>query len=185
MRSYKAARGSFGVFETLARGVSWFGIAVLLLGAFVAFMTLGDRLPTIPLLILGAIPGGIIAMAGYYGVAMAQMGRASVDSAEYGQQSLQLSREQFAHAKEAFRWQQQQVGTTGYHTASGDMPGPITFDTANADRDQAHLDATTTSTLPSNQTAGELEAPVPDLNDLIKEELPEAVSVQFGVNSNA
>jgi hypothetical protein len=50
--------------------------------------------------LLGAAPGFILAMLGFYGLALVQMGRASVDSAEYGQQSLEVARQQLEVSRE-------------------------------------------------------------------------------------
>jgi hypothetical protein len=50
--------------------------------------------------LLGAAPGAVVSLAGFFGLAMMQIGRAAVDSAEYGQQALQVSRQQLEVSRE-------------------------------------------------------------------------------------
>ncbi|WP_371229921.1 hypothetical protein [Roseovarius sp. 2305UL8-3] len=96
MRSYEAARGYFS-FLTF---VSWCvivlgGIAVL--GGLAAVGQMGRGFGSGPntFAIIGAvIPGAGLAFAGFMGLVFAQIGRAGVDSAEYGQQMLQIARDQ-------------------------------------------------------------------------------------------
>jgi len=94
MRSYEAARGSFSLFELLARLVIAVGILAAVAIGFLASESMGRNVPPPLAAALGALPGGLIALAGFFGLAMAQMGRATVDSAEYAQQALSVSRQQ-------------------------------------------------------------------------------------------
>ncbi len=102
MRSYEAARSLFAFLSFL----SW---VVIILGGFAALfggaaasemMRYGEQFIG---LIAGAIPGLILALMGFFGLAFAQIGRAGVDTAEYSQQSLQISREQLEVSRQALR----------------------------------------------------------------------------------
>ena len=53
--------------------------------------------------LLGAAPGIILAMIGFFGLALVQMGRANVDSAEYGQQALQVARDQLEVSRQSLQ----------------------------------------------------------------------------------
>ena len=99
MRSYEAARSLFSFLGIC----SW---AVIILGAILAFSggtiagTGFGRGASGMSALLGAAPGFILAMMGFYGLALVQMGRAGVDSAEYSQQSLEVSRQQLEVSRE-------------------------------------------------------------------------------------
>ena len=102
MRSYEAARSMFAFLSFL----SW---VVIILGGFAALfggaaasemMRSGDQFIGF---MVGAIPGLILALLGFFGLVFAQIGRAGVDTAEYGQQSLQISREQLEVSRQALR----------------------------------------------------------------------------------
>lgn len=99
MRSYEAARGLFSFLGFM----SW---AVIIIGALLAFSggTIGGtgfgRNSGGMTALLGAAPGIILAMLGFYGLALVQMGRAGVDSAEYSQQSLEVARQQLEVSRE-------------------------------------------------------------------------------------
>ncbi len=54
-------------------------------------------------MLLGAAPGIILAMLGFFGLALVQMGRANVDSAEYGQQALQVARDQLDVSRQSLQ----------------------------------------------------------------------------------
>jgi len=100
MRSYDAARGSFGLFEILARIIIAVGILAAVAGGGLAAESMGRNAPPALAAVLGAIPGVLIALAGFFGLALAQMGRATVDSAEYAQQALSVSRQQLELSRE-------------------------------------------------------------------------------------
>ena len=92
MRSYEAARGLFSFLGFC----SW---VVIVVGALVAFggATAGSafgRNAGAMQALIAAAPGIILAMAGFYGLALVQLGRAGVDSAEYSQQMLDVARRQ-------------------------------------------------------------------------------------------
>ncbi|WP_299771249.1 hypothetical protein [uncultured Tateyamaria sp.] len=112
MRSYDAARGSFSFFEILARIVVGIGLLAALLGAALAAKTGGNGPPNVLFAALGTIPGGFIALAGFYGLVMAQMGRASVDGAEYAQLSLSVARQQLELSQEALALSKSQAQPT-------------------------------------------------------------------------
>lgn len=103
MKSYGAARFYFGVLEFL----SW---CIIILGALVAIgaiMALGQISRNIGgssmAGLAGLIPGVSLVFAGFFGLVSAQTGRAGVDSAEYGQQSLKITREQLAISKQGLK----------------------------------------------------------------------------------
>jgi len=52
-------------------------------------------------MLLAFLPGGAVSLVGLYGLAMVQMARAGVDSAEYGQQALHVSRQQLEVSRQA------------------------------------------------------------------------------------
>lgn len=99
MRSYEAARGLFSFLAIC----SWIVIVVggiIALGGMSAGSSFGRNAGAMQA-VMGAAPGVILAMLGFFGLALVQMGRASVDSAEYGQQSLQVAREQLEVSKQS------------------------------------------------------------------------------------
>ena len=100
MRSYDAARGSFSLFEIIARIIIAVGILAAVAGGGLAAESMGRNAPPALAAVLGALPGGLIALAGIFGLALAQMGRATVDSAEYAQQALSVSRQQLELSRE-------------------------------------------------------------------------------------
>ena len=101
MRSYEAARGLFSFLAIC----SWIVIAVggiIALGGMSAGSSFGRNAGAMQA-VMGAAPGVILAMLGFFGLALVQMGRASVDSAEYGQQSLQVAREQLEVSRQSLQ----------------------------------------------------------------------------------
>jgi hypothetical protein len=94
MRSYGAARSLFSMVSFFA----WLMIIGGVIGAFVGAGVGGDmarwnRAPEFIGMMLGAVPGVIVSVIGFLGLVTAQMGRSGVDSAEYGQQMLQIARD--------------------------------------------------------------------------------------------
>ncbi|WP_424991371.1 hypothetical protein [Fluviibacterium sp. S390] len=94
MRSYETARSLFSFLGFC----SW---VVIVIGAGAAFMggaavgaTSFNNTPNIMQIALAAAPGVAILLLGLFGLALVQMGRAGVDSAEYGQQMLSVARNQ-------------------------------------------------------------------------------------------
>lgn len=95
MRSYEAARSLFSVISFF----SWFLIAGGIILIFVGGNLGGElsrysRAPEVIGMILGGIPGLFAALVGFFALVSSQLGRASVDTAEYGQQMLQIARDQ-------------------------------------------------------------------------------------------
>jgi len=103
MRSYAAARTYFSILEF----VSW---CIIVLGAIVALVAIaafgqmsrsfgGSSMAGLA----GLIPGASVVFAGFMGLVVAQIGRAGVDSAEYGQQMLKIARDQLEVSQQALR----------------------------------------------------------------------------------
>lgn len=104
MRSYEAARSVFTLLELLAWGLMIFGAIVGLLGGFGATaMSRWGGLPPGLAFLMGVIPGVALALGGFLSLALAQIGRAGVDTAEYSQQMLQLSRDQLEVSRQSLR----------------------------------------------------------------------------------
>lgn len=94
MRSYQAARSLFSFISFF----SWFliigGIIAVVAGSNLGGeMSRYSRMPAGIGMILGGIPGFIAGLIGFFALVSSQMGRAGVDSAEYGQQMLQVARD--------------------------------------------------------------------------------------------
>ncbi len=94
MRSYGAARSLFSMVSFFA----WLMIIGGVIGAFIGAgvgsdMARWNRAPEFIGMMLGAAPGVIVSVIGFLGLVTAQMGRSGVDSAEYGQQMLQIARD--------------------------------------------------------------------------------------------
>jgi hypothetical protein len=108
MRSYEAARGLF----TLIAGVAWLMIIGGVILVFVGLEGANDRGRYVSeiALIMAAAPGVAVTLVGALTLAMTQMGRATVDTAEYSQQMLQLSRENLEVSRQSLR-QSEQIRT--------------------------------------------------------------------------
>jgi len=110
MRSYEAARGLFSFLAIC----SW---AIIIVGGIVALVTgatIGSSFggsPNAMALIFAFMPGAGISLVGLYGLAMVQMARAGVDSAEYGQQALGVARQQLEVSREALNQGRQLAGS--------------------------------------------------------------------------
>lgn len=124
MRSYKAARGVYTFGESIAwivivAGVvlMFFGLLAVKNGPFV------DALATL-------IPGGFALMVGFFTLVYVQTARATVDSAEYAQQSLKLSRDQFELSKQMLALAKTENSASGYaiDTAATDLQN-VSFNT--------------------------------------------------------
>lgn len=98
MRDYNVARSLLSFLELLF----WIGVLVGLLLAFSLVSTASRGYGAAPGL-LAALPGLGIALFSLFGVASTQMGRAGVDSAEYGQQALKVARDQLEISKQAMK----------------------------------------------------------------------------------
>jgi len=98
MRSYEAARSLFSFLAFVA----W---SVVVIGVLVALMSAagGSQFGGSGAALLAMIPGIGIGITGFILVAFVQMGRATVDTAEYTQQMLQLSRDQLEVSKQGLK----------------------------------------------------------------------------------
>lgn len=95
MRSYQVARKLFSFLEFL------FWVQVVI-GAVIVIVSpvLLDQVFVLPLKPVGVAVGINVALVGLFGVALVQMGRATVDTAEYSQQSLQVARDQIGISRQ-------------------------------------------------------------------------------------
>lgn len=105
MRSYEAARGLFSFLAVCSWVVIGLG-AIVAFGGLSAATSFGRNAGMLQAL-AGATPGLVLAMLGFFGLALVQMGRANVDSAEYGQQSLAVARQQLEVSKQALQQNRQ------------------------------------------------------------------------------
>lgn len=106
MRSYETARKHFSALEIFSWCVVAAGVLTALGGAGMGSQAnfLGGRSGGMAL--LAALPGLRLAFLGYLGVVGAQIGRAGVDSAEYGQQALKVARDQLEISRQSLKLQQ-------------------------------------------------------------------------------
>ena len=95
MRSYEAARSLFSFLGFIAWSVVVFGVLVALVSA-----AGGSRFGGAGAGLLAMVPGVAIGIAGFILVAFVQMGRATVDTAEYTQQMLKIARDQLDVSKQ-------------------------------------------------------------------------------------
>lgn len=94
MRSYQAARGTFTLVELMAWAAIILGGLIAILGASAAAR--GGA----PGMLLGSLPGAGFALMGLFCRVYVQTARATVDCAEYAQQTLQVSRSQLEQHKQ-------------------------------------------------------------------------------------
>ena len=107
MRSYEAARSLFSFMSFIAWVTILGGIAVAIGGLVVVNSMYGRYGPSFSLLLLYMLPGVGISIVGMVILAMAQLGRAGVDTAEYSQQMLQLSRQSLDVSRQSLRQSEQ------------------------------------------------------------------------------
>ena len=100
MRSYEAARSLFSFLAFIAWSVVVIGVFVALISAAGASKYGGGGAG-----LLAMVPGIGIGITGFILVAFVQMGRATVDTAEYTQQMLKLSRDQLEVSKQGLKLQ--------------------------------------------------------------------------------
>jgi hypothetical protein len=100
MRSYEAARSLFSFLAFIAWSVVVIGVIVALVGAAGASQYGGSGAG-----LLAMVPGIGIGITGFILVAFNQMGRATVDTAEYTQQMLEISRGQLEVSKQGLKLQ--------------------------------------------------------------------------------
>lgn len=98
MRSYETARSLFSFLEVMAWIMVVAGIIIAFGGASAASLFSRSSAG-----LMGALPGIVIAILGLFMVAQVQGNRATVDSAEYSQQMLKLTREQLEISKQALK----------------------------------------------------------------------------------
>ena len=103
MRSYEAARSLFSFLAFCAWSVVVIGVLVALIGAGG-----GSRYGGAGAGLLAMVPGMGISIAGLLLLAFVQMGRAGVDTAEYTQQMLKISRDQLEVSQQAIKSTRQQ-----------------------------------------------------------------------------
>lgn len=96
MRSYEAARSLFSFLAFIA----W---STIIMGALVALVSAGTfgQFGGPGAGLLAMVPGFGIAIAGFIQLAFVQIGRAGVDTAEYTQQMLKISRDQLEVSQQA------------------------------------------------------------------------------------
>lgn len=100
MRSYEAARSLFSFLAFIAWSVVVIGVIVALISAAGASRFGGSAAG-----LLAMVPGIGIGITGFILVAFVQMGRATVDTAEYTQQMLKLSRDRLEISKQGLKLQ--------------------------------------------------------------------------------
>lgn len=128
MRSYEAARGYFSFLGFIAWCAIIGGIALALMAGVTAAQL--SRGAGALAFLAAASPGLILIYVGFFNLVYIQTARAGVDSAEYAQQALKLSRDQFAVSKEMLRLAEQRDRREGYaavHTA--DDLRDVSYDT--------------------------------------------------------
>ncbi|AUH34656.1 hypothetical protein [Paracoccus tegillarcae] len=128
MQSYAAARSLFS-FLTFIAWCTIIGGALIFIMA-IAFLSQFNS--SFPAMISAAIPGIGICLFGFLALVMVQIGRASVDSAEFGQQSLQVARDQLAFAKQVHHGAVSEPTTTQAASPSSSAPsqhqnGSVTY----------------------------------------------------------
>ena len=96
MRSYEAARSLFSFLAFIAWSVVVIGVIVALVSAVGASKYGGGGAG-----LLAMVPGIGIGITGFILVAFVQMGRATVDTAEYTQQMLKIARDQLEVTRQA------------------------------------------------------------------------------------
>ena len=116
MRSYEVARSLFSFLAFCAWSIVVIGVLVALIGAGG-----GSRYGGAGAGLLAMVPGLSIGIAGLLLVAFVQIGRATVDTAEYSQQMLKVSRDQLEVSKQVLKLQNAvpQTFTTTMQTESG------------------------------------------------------------------
>lgn len=98
MRSYEAARSLFSFLAFMAWSVIVIGVLVAIIGAASVSQYAGGGAG-----LLAMVPGIGIGLAGFILVAFVQMGRANVDTAEYTQQMLKISRDQLEVSRQSLK----------------------------------------------------------------------------------
>jgi hypothetical protein len=102
MRSYEAARSLFSFLAFVAWSVVVIGVLVALIGMGSVSQYAGGGAG-----LLATVPGIGIAITGFILVAFVQMGRATVDTAEYTQQMLKIARDQLEVSRQGLKAHQE------------------------------------------------------------------------------
>lgn len=150
MRSYAAARGMF----SFLAGVSWIIIVLGLLMALIAASASGGQSafggrPSGAMVLLSTVPGLFAAFVGFLGLVGVQIGRATVDSAEYGQQALDVARKQLEVSRQALRQGiQAQESYRDVIKRNGEATAPV------ADRASMGSSSSTSYSSPNSSRAG-------------------------------
>jgi hypothetical protein len=100
MRSYETARSLFSFLALIAWAVVVIGVLVALISAAGVSKYAGGGAG-----LLAMVPGIGIVIAGLLQIAFVQMGRATVDTAEYTQQMLKVARDQLDVSRQALKQQ--------------------------------------------------------------------------------
>lgn len=106
MRSYEAARSLFSFMAFCAWSVVVLGVLAALIGASSVSQYGGPEAG-----ILAMAPGVVLGITGLLLVAFVQMGRATVDTAEYTQQMLKVSRDQLEVSRQGLKQGGEQSGS--------------------------------------------------------------------------
>ena len=114
MRSYEAARSLFSFLAFMAWSSVVSGVLLALISAAGASKYGGSGAG-----IIAMVPGIVIAIVGCIQLAFVQMGRATVDTAEYTQQMLKLSRDQLEVSKQSLKAQNSAPQTFAAATQQG------------------------------------------------------------------
>lgn len=128
MRSYQAARGyfSFLSFVSWAAILGGAGLGLLLAAAVAETSRFGN--PTLAAF-LASTPGLILAAVGLFGLIFVQSSRAAVDSAEYAQQALAVSRNQLEVSRQLLKLAEKSHPAIGYQTTAAELKN-VSFDTS-------------------------------------------------------
>ena len=136
MRSYEVARKLLSVLEFCAWSIVVIGVLIALIGA-----AGGSRYGGAGAGLLAMAPGIGIGIAGLILVAFVQMGRATVDTAEYTQQMLSISRDQLEVSKQGLKLQSvvPQTFAAAAQTASAQEPRSSFVDQADKTSSQGRM----------------------------------------------
>lgn len=125
MQSYQAARGLFNFVGSIAWiAVIGGGLIALLGGSAAASAARGNELMA---MLLGGVPGAILAFVGFFILVHIQTSRAAVDTAEYTQQMLKVTRDAHDTSKQLLKLAQ--APKIADYEPTKDTPSSVRFDT--------------------------------------------------------
>lgn len=163
MQNYGTARSTFSLVEF----VSW---AAVIIGILIALMLAGAagksgfmgsaRGATA---FIAAMPGMVLVFLGFLGVLFCQIGRATVDSAEYGQQMLKIARDQLEVSKQALRQSNDMVASF----ASLKVAPEASAAAPTASFRRAFAEADNTENQPQKNGRAAIPEAAPDLNTIV------------------